>query len=239
MRLSGRGTTSRFGNPSRIVRRDRRRIAISNPEVLRRNGPQRASLDNSAAITLEFENINADYLRIAEQATLVHPGAQFLEICQDRVLEKTSLDAAGFPTTPFRPVQSIAAVESAIDAFGTPLVLKTARSGYDGKGQVVVRERSRAAEAFRSLATDHAIAEKWISYTAEVSMVTARNRAGQIACYPLFENEHANHILDVSRCPVSPRLAKRTSRAGGDLPRYRRAVQSGGIVLRRILCNGR
>ncbi len=160
------------------------------------------------AITIEFENIDSQYLHAAAQHACIRPGAEFLEICQDRVLEKSSLSKAGFPTTPFCPVRSLDDVRHALNALGLPLVLKTARSGYDGKGQVVIRHESSAAQAFNNLASDHVIAEKWIPYQAEVSMVTARNARGQIECFPLFENEHANHILDVTRCPVQPQLLR-------------------------------
>ena len=158
------------------------------------------------SITIEFENINSNYLRTAALTSRVCPGAEFLEICQDRVLEKSSLSQAGFPTTPFLPVQNQLQVSQAIDAFGTPIVIKTARSGYDGKGQAVVRNANEIRQAFESLDSDHLIAEKWIPYQAEVSMIAARNASGQIECFPLVENDHANHILDVSRCPVQPKL---------------------------------
>lgn len=158
------------------------------------------------AITIEFENISSNYLRIAAGSSRVCPGAEFLEVCQDRVLEKSSLSQAGFPTTPYLPVKNQSHIAQAIGLFGTPVVLKTARSGYDGKGQAVVRSQNEIRDAFESLDSNHLIAEKWIPYQAEVSMVAARNAAGQIECYPLVENEHANHILDVSRCPVQPKL---------------------------------
>ncbi len=158
------------------------------------------------AVTLEFENINSNYLRIALPHAFVCPGPEFLEICQDRVLEKSSLANAGFPTTPFLPVQTLAHVDQALTQFNAPIVLKTARSGYDGKGQAIVRSQAEAAPVFASLASDHLIAEQWIEYQAEVSMIAARNARGQIECFPLVENEHANHILDVSRCPVRPEL---------------------------------
>lgn len=157
-------------------------------------------------VTLEFENINSQLLRAAQPYTLLNPGPEFLEVCQNRLREKGELSAAGFPTTPFHPILHEADVAKAVETLGLPLVLKTASSGYDGKGQVVVREREKAVEAFRSLATEQAIAEKWISFEAEVSMIVARNRRGQFAAYPLFENTHANHILDITRCPVSPEL---------------------------------
>ena len=165
------------------------------------------------SITIEFENINSSHLRAAATTSRVCPGAEFLEICQDRVLEKSSLSKAGFPTTPFLPVQNQTHVAHAIEAFGTPVVLKTARSGYDGKGQAVVRSQDTIREIFDSLDSDHLIAEKWIPYQAEVSMIAARNASGQIECYPLVENEHANHILDVSRCPVQPQLIHLQSHA--------------------------
>ncbi len=165
------------------------------------------------AITIEFENINSNYLRAAALASEVCPGAEFLEICQDRVLEKSSLAQAGFPTTPFVPVQNQLHVAQAIDALGAPVVLKTARSGYDGKGQTVVRSTAEILAAYESLDSDHLIAEQWIAYQAEVSMIAARNASGQIECYPLVENEHANHILDVSRCPVQPQLVSLQARA--------------------------
>ncbi len=139
------------------------------------------------AITLEFENINSRYLRTASLTSRVSPGAEFLEICQDRVLEKTSLSQAGFPTTPFLAVQSQSHVADAMEKFGNPVVLKTARSGYDGKGQAVVRSQADIRNTFDSLDSDHLIAEQWIPYQAEVSMIAARNAAGQIECFPLIE----------------------------------------------------
>lgn len=161
-----------------------------------------------SAVTLEFENVASHLLRNARQRTLVRPSADFLEMCQDRELEKSSLQAAGFPTTPFRPITSASDVREVAQELGWPLVLKTARSGYDGKGQMVVRDSSEADNAWNGLQTDRAIAEKWIAFQAEVSILCARNSAGQIETYPLFENEHANHILDVTRCPVREEFAK-------------------------------
>ncbi|QDV24456.1 5-(carboxyamino)imidazole ribonucleotide synthase [Aureliella helgolandensis] len=159
-----------------------------------------------ASITLEFENVSAELLRIAGQRTRVCPSADFLEVTQDRITEKSQLVAAGFPTTPFRPVTNLGAVVEAGEELGYPLVLKTSRSGYDGKGQVVVRSEAEVEAAWESLETNRAIAEQMIEFEAEVSMITARNASGQIESYPLFENEHSNHILSVTRCPVSSPL---------------------------------
>ncbi len=159
-----------------------------------------------SVITLEFENIPTEILRIAGRVARTNPSADFLEICQDRLREKGALRQAGFPTTPFQAAASLADVLAAGASLGWPLVLKTVRSGYDGKGQAIVRSAGEAAKIWEQLATEHVIAEQWIQFDAEVSMITARNARGQIECYPLLENNHANHVLDITRCPVSAHL---------------------------------
>jgi 5-(carboxyamino)imidazole ribonucleotide synthase len=159
-----------------------------------------------AAVTLEFENIDSRFVRSAAAVSRTCPGADFLEICQNRLLEKSSLSAAGFPTTPFAAVESAMCIVQAGASLGWPLVVKTARSGYDGKGQVVVRSADEAEGAWQRLGRQPSIAEQWIEFEAEVSMIAARNARGDIACYPLLENHHANHILDVTLCPTRPEL---------------------------------
>ena len=165
------------------------------------------------AITLEFENVPAQWLDTAQQFAPTRPGADFLKICQHRYTEKSSLRTAGFPVTPFQLVQSVDDIHIASESFGWPLIVKTCRSGYDGKGQVVIASADRAAAAFASLNTDDAIAEQRIDFVAEVSMLGARNVRGEVVTYPLVENSHANHILDISRCPVSPELMRYESAA--------------------------
>lgn len=164
-------------------------------------------------ITLEFENIDSALVREAARITRTHPSAGFLEICQDRIREKTSLAEAGFPTTPFTAVSSPTQAGLAGQEHGWPLVLKTATSGYDGKGQVIVKSAGQIQAAWEQLASDRVIAEKWIQYEAEVSMITARNLRGETISYPLFENTHADHILDVTRYPASSQLRELESQA--------------------------
>ena len=166
-----------------------------------------------AAITLEFENVDAQLVDSASQHCFTCPGAEFLRISQNRIVEKTSLSSAGFPTTPFRAATSLAEAEAGAEQLGYPVVLKTATSGYDGKGQAKVLTPAELPGAWSELKSDNIIVEKMIDFTAEVSMVTARNRRGQIVSYPLFENAHANHILDVTVCPASDKLLKTTIQA--------------------------
>lgn len=159
-----------------------------------------------SVITLEFENVDVELARLASRVTRVAPGAEFLEMCQDRILEKTHLTQAGFPTTPFSVVTSADDVHAAGEEMGWPLVLKTARSGYDGKGQMVVRDENSVDRALKQLGSPRIIAEQMINFESEVSVIGARNAAGEVSCFPMFENEHSNHILSVTRCPVSASL---------------------------------
>ncbi|GIW97887.1 MAG: N5-carboxyaminoimidazole ribonucleotide synthase [Pirellulaceae bacterium] len=157
-------------------------------------------------VTLEFENVAVDVARKAGRFAPIHPRPEILETCQDRLREKNNVRAAGFATAPFRSVTSWEECQQAGEELGFPLVLKTVRSGYDGKGQVTVRAAEQLDAAWAAVGDQPLIAEKWIPFTAEVSMLVARNLRGQIQTFPLLENEHANHILDVTRCPVSADL---------------------------------
>ncbi|MEM8734979.1 MAG: ATP-grasp domain-containing protein, partial [Planctomycetota bacterium] len=158
------------------------------------------------AVSLEFENVDAAFVDLVAENSAARPGAHFLRICQNRVTEKQSLSDAGFPTTPFVAVKTAEETRHAAETLGWPLVIKTATSGYDGKGQAIVRQEEDLDSAWDSLQSDNVIAEKWIPFDREVSLITARNALGEMVSYPLFENEHSNHILDVTRCPASPDL---------------------------------
>lgn len=165
------------------------------------------------ATTLEFENIPASLVRLASEYCRMHPGVRFLEVCQDRVQEKQAVSGLGCPTTPYHPVTDYAAAQKAIELLGLPMVIKTARSGYDGKGQLVVRTLEELPAVWQKLGSDHLIAEQWIEHVAELSIITARNLRGEVVHYPLFENQHAHHILDVTQCPVRNELRQFQSQA--------------------------
>src|SRR5206468_3143224 len=99
----------------------------------------------------EFENVPAAALERLSRSTLVRPGAQAVAIAQDRIAEKTFLQRSGFPTAPFRPVESAAELPAALSAVRLPALLKTSRLGYDGKGQASILAPTDAKEAFRRL----------------------------------------------------------------------------------------
>lgn len=159
-----------------------------------------------AVISLEFENIPVATLERVSELAPVRPGPKVLAVSQHRIKEKSTLQAAGFLVTPFLPVEPDTDLTKVAQELGLPLVLKTVQFGYDGKGQQIVRSLDQLQSARQNLGNGLLIAEKMIDFRAEVSILVARNPQGETVVYPLVENEHRNHILDVTRCPVSSEL---------------------------------
>lgn len=160
-------------------------------------------------ITLEFENIPAETIAQCSQHAPTYPSAQVLATAQNRLIEKSTLRNAGLPVTPFESVQDLASLEKAADELGWPMIVKTATSGYDGKGQSKVSSLDEASNIDWS-ACDSWIAEKCIDFELEVSVVVARTVEGKMSAFPVFENAHRNHILDISVAPagISESLAQ-------------------------------
>lgn len=161
-------------------------------------------------ITLEFENIPAETIELCGKYAPTFPDASVLAAAQDRLLEKGTLRDAGLPVTPFLEVRDEMSVVNAADSLGWPMIVKTARSGYDGKGQ----HRLESAQDVERAQLDFSqrwIAERCIDFDREVSIIVARTPSGSVRCFPAFENTHRNHILDVSIAPASidPTLTRR------------------------------
>lgn len=164
-----------------------------------------------AAITTEFENVNADSMRwLAKQGVPVCPSGDCVAIAQDRIAEKTFIRDAGLATAPFLAVNTAADLDGDISAY-LPGILKTARMGYDGKGQARVKTVEEAHFALGELKHQACVLEKMLPLVCEVSAIVTRTAAGEIACFPVAENEHADGILDVSIVParVAPEIAER------------------------------
>ena len=161
-----------------------------------------------AVITTEFENIPAETLTRLAGRKPVHPSANALSIAQNRIREKTFVQSLDLNTSRFIALESDADLAQCED-FNYPAILKTATLGYDGKGQVVCDNAEQAVSAFHGLNCS-CILEQRIDLAKEVSVVLARNLDGQISCYPIAENSHANGILDVSLVParIEDNLAK-------------------------------
>lgn len=154
-------------------------------------------------VTLEFENIPTTAIEVVERYAPVRPSRSALHITQNRLREKQFLTKIGVPCAPFAAVNSLADFEAAIQTIGLPAVLKTAVSGYDGKGQITIRHVEETNMAWNFVGEQTAVLEGWIDYQQELSVLVARSTTGEIATCGPIANDHANHILDVSRFPVN------------------------------------
>ena len=152
-------------------------------------------------VTIEFENIPAAALTTLEQTTNVRPGPNVLHVTQNRLREKTFLEKHKFPHVPFKAVSSLDELTKAIKQLGTPCVLKTAGFGYDGKGQRSIIKAAEAEAAYKSLAEEELILEQFIPFEKEISVVGARSLSGDFVALGPVENDHVNHILDISFAP--------------------------------------
>ena len=169
-------------------------------------------------VTFEFENVPAETAAAAAEFAPVRPGGAVLHIAQNRRREKEFLRRHGFPCAPFRLVQSLAGLNTAIAELGTPCILKTAGFGYDGKGQVRLRDVSEAAAAWDALGGSECVLEGFVEFDREVSVVAARGPDGTFAHYGVIENAHVDGILDVSVCP-SPAVSAQTAGEAEEITR--------------------
>jgi 5-(carboxyamino)imidazole ribonucleotide synthase len=167
----------------------------------------RAFAEQADAVTVEFENVSAPALRwLAWHGLPVRPGWRTLRVSQNRLREKTFLRRHGLPHAPWRPVHAAGDLGPLPEGLGLPLILKTAASGYDGKGQVRVDRAADLEAAWASLGRAACVAEAWVEFAAEASVVVARGADGQAVTYPVALNRHERHILDatVMPAPVGP-----------------------------------
>jgi 5-(carboxyamino)imidazole ribonucleotide synthase len=151
-------------------------------------------------ITYEFENLPVDPLRVLGDK--LRPGLKSLAVAQDRGEEKAFLECAGAQVTPWRPIATIEDVHSAAADLGSPLVLKTRRYGYDGKGQAWIHSDRDVEAAWEAIGREAAVAEAKVDFEAEFSVVIARSSDGQTRSFPLTRNEHRDGILSRSTVPA-------------------------------------
>jgi len=165
--------------------------------------------DTVDVVTYEFENVPAETARILADHAPVRPGALALATAQDRLTEKTFMQAQDIATAPFADIASENDLRKALESFGTPAVLKTRRMGYDGKGQVKIASLAEASSALREIGHAPAILEGFVPFEREISVIVARGMDGTTAAYDPVDNSHKNHILDRTLAPahLTPALA--------------------------------
>ena len=168
-------------------------------------------------LTFEFENVPSSASAAAAERTLVRPSGEILHITQHRLREKTFLRRQGFPVPPFQEVNSTVDLQLAVDTIGLPGVLKTAAFGYDGKGQRKILSIDDLAPAAVALFPAQGIYEGFVDFEKEISVVAARTQEGDFKAFPVFENAHSHHILDVTFAPAA--ISEKLERQAVDLAR--------------------
>jgi 5-(carboxyamino)imidazole ribonucleotide synthase len=161
-------------------------------------------------LTFEFENIPRATIDWAGRTRLVRPRGEILLIAQNRLREKEFLAGAGFPVAPFRRVASASDLTSALEAIGRPAILKEAAFGYDGKGQQRIDPETDVDAIWSERENVQCVLERVIDFKREISVIVARAPDGQTAVFPVCENVHRHHILDLTLAParVSEPVAK-------------------------------
>lgn len=156
----------------------------------------------SDVITYEFENIDVDGLRHLTEIAYVPQGAELIGVTQNRIFEKQAIREAGVPVADYIEASTFAELKERVAVLDYPFVVKTARGGYDGKGQRIVKNAEQLAEAEALFQNGECVAEAFIDFTMEISVVIQRNTLGETAILPIGENIHKDHILHQTIVPA-------------------------------------
>jgi len=168
-------------------------------------------------LTFEFENIPRQTVDWCTAECEVRPASAVLHTAQNRLREKDFLSQAGIPVGPYRAVRSAVELSDALGAIKTPAILKSAAFGYDGKGQRFIEEPLAAKQIWQERPGDELILEAAIDFEKELSVIVARGPDGSMATFPVCENMHRNHILDVTVVPA--RVSAQVEKSAADLAR--------------------
>lgn len=158
--------------------------------------------DVSDVITLDTEHVAAELLSDIEASTPVRPGAAVMRIVQDRLMQREFLRELGVPQTAYVELSTAADFDLIAERVGFPCVIKTRKSGYDGKGQARAYSKEELASAWRSIDEQPAVAEAFVDFEKEVSYLLARGIDGEMREYAMSENNHRNHVLHTSIVPA-------------------------------------
>jgi 5-(carboxyamino)imidazole ribonucleotide synthase len=180
-------------------------------------------------VTYEFENIAAGPVEWLAERVPVHPSPLSLKLAQDRIEEKRFVEGVGGAPARWAPVDSRASLDAALAEIGTPAVLKTARFGYDGKGQVRINHPSEAEAAWDSI-RGPAVLEAFVSFTHEFSIILVRGQDGQMVSYPPPWNQHVDAILARSTLPAPVEIAALWGQAAALTGRIADALGHVGVL---------
>ena len=154
-------------------------------------------------VTFEFENVPDDVLAVISELSPVRPSAEALHVSQDRQTEKAFINRLGISTAPWAPVLEQSDLSTAACQTGFPAILKTARLGYDGKGQVRVDAKSDLMAAWTSIGKMPSVLEGFVDFEREISVIVARSVESKTESYVPVDNVHKDHILYSTSAPSS------------------------------------
>lgn len=156
----------------------------------------------SQVLTYEFENVDVDALNQIQPLSYLPQGTDLLAITQDRLMEKSFLEANNIVIAPYATIISPTDIQEAIEGIGYPCVLKTTRGGYDGKGQYVLRGVADLSPSMDMLRNGTCVLEAWIPFQKELSVLVTGNGNGEYVTFPVVENIHHNNILHETIAPA-------------------------------------
>lgn len=156
----------------------------------------------SDVITYEFENIDVEGLRHLCSIAYVPQGSELIRITQNRIYEKEQITKAGVPVAKYIAAATYSELLEKSSALSYPFVVKTARGGYDGKGQQTIRSEQELPLAEPLFSNGECVAEEFIDFTKEISVIIQRNGNGETAILPIGENIHKEHILHETIVPA-------------------------------------
>ncbi len=165
----------------------------------------------SDVLTYEFENVPSEIISFLEEKNFnVFPSSSVLKITQDRIREKQFLRSIDVPTADFSLVESYNDLNKAASMIGFPSIIKTTTGGYDGKGQIVLKNENDLSLIDEKFFERNWILEKFVPFLKEISVLCSRSIDGSTRAFPISENIHANNILFMSIVPARiPAIAEK------------------------------
>ena len=153
-------------------------------------------------ITYEIESGDSQVLKSLEETCEINPSPETLETIQDKLVQKKFLAKNDIPVAEFREITSKEELESKINEFGLPVLLKTRTGAYDGRGNFKISTLDQIPEALELFEGQSLMIEKFVDFKMEVSVIASRNTSGEIRTYPLVENIHKDNILNMTIAPA-------------------------------------
>lgn len=176
----------------------------------------------SDVITYEFENIDYEGLKRLGEIANVPQGAELVRITQNRMNEKAEITASGAPVANYITAYTFEELAEKIEQVGFPCIVKTAFGGYDGKGQIKLDKIEELEEAKDLFEHSTCIAEAFVPFVKEISVIVQRGINGQSYCLPIAENIHKDHILHESIVParIDQAIAEKAVEAAGKIANH-------------------